>query len=134
MLIEGKTYRYIADYFEVKLSTLTDFLNKSEHSARKKHCLEVSADTYYDMAEKALMEIPDDSPNGQMMRQRELAQFYMKKAGKRNPRSYGDKIQTEHSGKIETPAPPAIVFEISQDVADKAIKQAESDRAKKKEK
>ena len=49
--------------------------------------------------------------------------------------AYGQPQQRiQHSGKIETPAPPTIVFEISQDVADKAIKQAEADRAKKKTK
>jgi len=114
MLIEGKTYRYIADYFGVKLSTLSDFLNKPEHSARKKTSLEISADTFYDLAERALMAIDDSAPNGQMMRQKELAQFYLKKAGKRNPKTYGDKIQTEHSGEIKTVAPPTFIIKVDE--------------------
>jgi hypothetical protein len=119
MLIEGKTYRSIAQHFDVKLSTLADYLAKSEHSARRRECLIISADIFADLAEEAFKSISDEAQNGEIMRQRELGQFYKWKSAKRNPRIYSDKMEVEQDTQSATP-PPSIHVHIGNDVVKKA--------------
>lgn len=99
MLIEGKTYRQIADSLGVALTTLHDFTSRSEHSARAREALEYSSDTYADKAEQVLIEAEKDMI--EISRARELSQYYKWKASKRSPKKYGDKVQTELSGSLE---------------------------------
>ena len=95
---EGKTYRQIADLFEVKLSTLADFVAKPEHSARVREALNASADTYADKAEQVLIEA---EPNKEeIMRAKELSQFYRWKAAKRSPNRYSDRQIVDMSVKL----------------------------------
>lgn len=90
LIIDGKTYRQIANHFDVKLSTLADFVAKPEHSARVKNALKVSSDTYADKAEQVLIDAERDLI--EMQRAKELSQYYKWKASKRSPSTYGDKI------------------------------------------
>jgi transposase len=96
MLIEGKTYRQIADNLGVALSTLHDFTSRPEHSARAREALEYSSDTYADKAEQVLIEAERDMI--EISRARELAQYYKWKASKRSPKKYGDKIDVTTGG------------------------------------
>lgn len=123
LLIQGKTYRYIAEHFSVKLSTLADFMAKPEHSARKRECLLISADIFSDLAEEAFMQISDNAQNGEIMRQRELGQFYKWKSAKRNPKIYGDRIDTTEDKPTDTQPPPTINVHIGDEAIKRATKQ-----------
>lgn len=96
LLIEGKTYRFIAEKYGVSLSTLHDFMNSNEHSARTRSALEISASSYADKAEEVLIQAERDKI--EIQRARELAQHYRWKAGKRNPKKYGDKMDLTTDG------------------------------------
>ena len=120
LLIEGKTYRYIAEHFGVKLSTLADFLAKPEHSARRRECLIISADIFADLAEEAFKSISDEAQNGEIMRQRELGQFYKWKSAKRNPRIYSDKAELDPDTEQKTYQPPQINLHITPEAIRKA--------------
>ncbi len=93
MLIEGDSYRVIANYLEVPLSTLHDYTSKSEHSARVREALLYSASTFDDKAEQVLKDAESNSV--EVQRARELAQHYRWKASKRAPKQYGDRLETE---------------------------------------
>ena len=105
-LIDGLSYRQIADKYKIKLSTLHDFVSKPEHSARAKSALEISAQTYADQAEKILLDIEPDSTPVEMARARELSQYYKWKAAKRNPRSFSDKVDIVSDGEKINTIPP----------------------------
>lgn len=92
MLIDGYGYREIAQMVKIPLSTLHDFLNKPEHSARAREALEYSASSYSELAEQVLKDVRPDDTQVSMSRARELAQHYRWKASKRAPKIYGDKI------------------------------------------
>ena len=89
-LVNGMTYRAIAEKYNSKLTTLHDFVSKSEHSARAKLALEMSAQTYEDEAERILLNAPANKI--EIQRARELSQVYRWKAGVRNKRKYSDKF------------------------------------------
>jgi hypothetical protein len=96
-IIDGETYRKIANDLGVGLSTLHDYLNKGEHSARTRGALDYSASTYADKAESTLIEA--EGTKEELIRARELAQHYRWKAGKRAPKKYGDKIDVTSDNK-----------------------------------
>lgn len=95
-LLEGYSFRKIAEKLKVKLTTLHDFTQRSEHSARVREALEYSAQTFDDKAEEVL--ILAEGTKEELMRARELAQHYRWKAAKRNPRRYGDKVDVTTDG------------------------------------
>ena len=97
MIIDGYTFRAISKKLDVPLSTLYDFTKRSEHSARTRDALEISAQTYEEKAEEIL--IGADASAYEMQRARELAQHYRWKASKRSPRRYGDKIDMTSDNK-----------------------------------
>lgn len=92
MLIDGATYRMIAEKFKVPLSTLHNFLSSDEHSARTQTALEISSSSFADKAEEHLKSIKSKATNADVSRERELAHHYRWKASKRNPKKYGDKV------------------------------------------
>jgi cytidylate kinase len=96
---EGLTYRQMAVKFGVKLSTLADFTARNEHSARVRAALQLSADTYADKAEQVL--IDSKGTKEELMRARELSQYYKWKASKRCPKTYGEKLDVDHTSKGE---------------------------------
>lgn len=95
-VIDGLTYREIAENYNVSISYLHKFLNSEKHFARAKAAFELSAASYYDLAEKAIKEAEGSMP--EMQRAKLLVDLYTKKAGKRNPKQYGEKI--EHGGDL----------------------------------
>lgn len=97
-IIEGDTYRSIALHYKVALTTLFDFLHTPEHSARAREALNLSADTAADKAEDVLKEAKGTMP--EIMRAKELSQYYKWKASKRRPATYGDKVDLNHSGDV----------------------------------
>jgi hypothetical protein len=99
-LIEGDTYRKISEKLGVPLTTLHDFTSKSEHFARAKEALNYSADTFADKAEQVLLDAKANLI--EISRARELSQYYKWKAAKRSPQRYSDKVQTEHSGSVQS--------------------------------
>ena len=100
LLVDGMTFKSISEKYNVSLSTLHEYMNKSEFSARTRNALEMSASSYADKAEQVLIDAKNDRI--EMQRARELAQHYRWKAGKRNPKKYGDRLETDnnHSGEI----------------------------------
>lgn len=108
-LIDGKTYRQIANDLDVPLSTLHDFTSRDEHSARVCEALQISGDTYADKAEEVLKAA--EGTKEELMRARELAQHYRWKAAKRYPKRYGDKLELANDPKNPLPAAaPVIIF------------------------
>jgi len=100
MLIEGAKWKDIALKFAIPLSTLYDSITRSsEFSARVREAKDISADSYAELAEYVLQNAISDGV--EIQRARELAQHYRWMAGKRSPKRYGDKLQTEHSGEIK---------------------------------
>lgn len=99
LIIDGKTFREIADMRDIKLSTLHDWMSRPEHSARVKAAMEISADSYSDMAEKVLREAK--STMTEVQRARELAQHFRWKAAKRLPKKYGDKVEVESNVNVK---------------------------------
>lgn len=103
MLIDGKSYRDIAEHFGVSLGTVHNFTSKDEHSARVREARMISASTFDDKAEEVLRD-----ETLEFARARELASHYRWRASKRKPKEYGDKLDVTSDGeKINTP-PPAI--------------------------
>jgi hypothetical protein len=120
-----------------ELANNPQFANHYAHAreAQADYILDESFDILDDNSNDTIVTEKGEIPNNEWInRSKARADFRKWMASRLAPKKYGDKQAIEHSGKIETPAPPTIVFEISQDVADKAIKQAEADRAKKKTK
>jgi|APGre2960657404_1045060.scaffolds.fasta_scaffold02452_13 FixJ family two-component response regulator len=97
-IIDGQTYRTIAKDLNVPLSTLFDFIHKPEHSARAREALKLSADVIADKAEEVLKEAKGTLT--EVTRARELAQYYKWKSSKRNPGTYGDKVDMNHTGDL----------------------------------
>ncbi len=117
-IYSGLSYRAMAQKYGMSLTLLFEFLHDPEHSARVKEVRQASADMDSDRAEQVLME--SEGTMAEVTRARELAQFYKWRASKKAPKYYGDKVQNELSGSIETITPPTIIFEISKEIADKA--------------
>ncbi len=87
-IIEGKTFRQIAEEFDSSLTHVHRLLTSKEHSARGSQALAISASEYANKAEQVLKGAENDKI--EMMRARELAQHYRWMAGKRNPKKYGE--------------------------------------------
>jgi len=99
-IVDGQTFRQMAKTFNVPLSTLHDFISKTEHSARARAALELSAAQYADKGEEVLKKAKGNSV--EISRARELAQHYRWMASKRNPHKFGDKIDMTTGGKAIT--------------------------------
>lgn len=84
-LIEnGKSYRFIANKYGVRLELLFWFVNHSEHSARAKLSLQIASYDLLDKAQNAIESIQDDSTNARVARQRELKNIYLYRAQIKN--------------------------------------------------
>ncbi len=91
-IVEGETFRNIAQKYDVSLSTLHEYINKPEHSARASHALALSASQYANKAEQVLINAEKDKI--EIQRARELAHHYRWMAGKRNPKKYSERNTT----------------------------------------
>lgn len=100
-ILNGMTYRAMAQKYGVPLSTFNDFISNPEHSARAKNAQITSAQTFEDKAEEVLINAERDGV--EIQRAKELSQLYKWKARVRNPKAYGDKIDVTSDGeKINT--------------------------------
>lgn len=97
-IAEGETYTTIAESIKVAKTTLFNFLDKPEYSARADEALQRSADSYADKAEDVLVNLKPTSNQIEFQQARELSQLYRWKSGKRNPKKYGDKIDVTSDG------------------------------------
>lgn len=105
MIIDGKTYRQIAEYYGINLLRLHAYLSEDKgRYTRAREALTISADTYADQAEQVLIDAAKDGI--EMQRARELSSFYKWKAAKRRPKDYGDKVDVTTQGEKITAAPP----------------------------
>lgn len=89
-IVDGMTYRGMAAHYGVSQLTLHKFLSEQKHSARAREAFIISADSYADKAEQVLLDAKKDSLD--LMRARELSQFYKWKAAKRYPKKFGEKL------------------------------------------
>lgn len=94
-IIDGLTFRKMALKYGVPLSTLHNYCSKDEHSARVKMALEISAQTYDEMAEEGMINAEDEF---ELKRAKELGYHYRWKSSKRNPKKYGDKLDVTTDG------------------------------------
>ena len=98
MLIDGDSYRKIAAHYEVSLYKLHTYLTDEKHYAHVREALSISASTYVDKAEAALLEAKGTSV--EIQRARELAQHYRWAAAKRNPKKFGDKLDVVQQAQV----------------------------------
>lgn len=98
MIVDGKTYRQMAEHYKVSTITLHKYVSELNHSVRVREAIQISADSYADKAEQILLEIKKDATHAEIMAARELHQYYKWKAAKRNPRSYSDKLDLTTKG------------------------------------
>lgn len=96
MLINGKTFRYISNKLNIKLSTLSEWLSRNEHFARTKTALKISADYYADMSIQVLKDAPSDKI--ELMRAKELSSAYRWMARVRDTAKYGEKLDVTSEG------------------------------------
>lgn len=109
LIIDGLSFRKMAEHLNVPLSTLHDFTALSEHYARVRLALETSAQTYDEKAEEALLNAK--SSMTEIQRARELAQHYRWKAAKRNPIKYSEKIQQEIKADVKVEQTTITIFD-----------------------
>lgn len=95
LILEGYTWQQIANTLgNIKEASLRYNINKdATYSARAREARTLAAAKYADMAEHVLLNAPKDPI--EMQRARELAQHYRWKAGKCDPKDYGDRVQQD---------------------------------------
>ena len=104
MLISGATFTKISSDFGVSIGALHNFVYQDEYSARTREIISESAEVYTDKAEDVLINAPSDLV--EMMRAKELSQFYRWKASKRNPRAFGNNTDNTLNVNINQPMTP----------------------------
>lgn len=95
-ILDGLSYRAIAKKYNTNLTAVYNFVSDEKHSARVNDARSVSADTFVDKAEDALIEA--EGTLTEITRARELASHYRWKASKRNPKVFGDKVDVTTGG------------------------------------
>ena len=98
MLIEGKSYRAIAEHYGSPLATLHDYCNRNTSEdgieansprARIAAALYTSADTYAEKAEQVLLDA-ENRASSEVHRANYLSCHYRWMASKRNPKVYAN--------------------------------------------
>ena len=111
LILDGYTDKDIAKHFGIKSrSTVTKFLNQSNHSARVREARTDSADAIADKAEEVLRDLKPDSTPAEVSRARELAQHYRWLSKVRKPKVYGDKVDVTTDGEKITGNPPSLMW------------------------
>lgn len=97
MIVDGTTLTDAARKLEVSIGTLISWIEGDiERSARAREARVQSARIW---DEKATQEIEAATDQFQLSKAKELAHHYRWRAAKIAPRDYGDKVQTELTGK-----------------------------------
>lgn len=103
----GGTLTAVAAEIGVGIATLLDWLeDDSERSARMKESRALAARIWDEKAEIGLMVASDPF---ELSKAKELAHHYRWRAKAISPREYGEKVQTEHTGKDGGPIAIAAV-------------------------
>lgn len=96
LIINGKSYRYIAKQLNIELSSLSKWLSKEQHYTRVRTALKISADYYADMSIQVLKDAPSDKI--ELMRAKELSSAYRWMARVRDVSKYGEKLDVTSDG------------------------------------
>lgn len=98
----GESVGQFADALGMDRSTTWRWINAdAQRSTRVKESLRSSAHGYADKAERVLLDLKEAATQAEITRARELASHYRWCASKRDPGVFGDKLDLNHSGKIE---------------------------------
>lgn len=98
----GESITQIAESLGMLQKTVRDWVAADDtRSVRVRVSRELSADACDDQAERVLKDLQAGATPSEIARARELASHYRWRASKRNPKTYGDKLDLNHSGKIE---------------------------------
>lgn len=98
---DGDSLTAIARTLDIGVSTFTRWIGAdAERSARIASARRASALSMAHKAEAVLLDLDDDGSPAAIARARELASHYRWEAKMRNPRDFGEKVQTEHSGTV----------------------------------
>lgn len=100
MLIEGKTYRAIAEHLQVPLATLHDFCSRndsqegiSSNIIRVRQALDMSAQSYADKAIDVLTNA--EGTFQEINRASHLAKVFLWMASKRSPKTFGNNSEVD---------------------------------------
>ncbi len=99
-IAEGATQAELAGRLGVGVGSLNNWLHKEpERSGRAREAMRVSAEAWLDRGLKALNDaLPD---NAEIARARAIEQHCARRAAIRDPKRYGDKLQTEVTGSLK---------------------------------
>lgn len=98
----GESITQIATSLGMLQKSMRDWIAADDtRSARVRISRELSADACDDLAVRELETLQPGATAAEIARARELASHYRWRASKRNPRIYGDKLDLNHSGKVE---------------------------------
>ena len=106
MISGGSTYNDIKEKFKSRREDISWFISTSDFSARARQAQKESAETYFEKAEKAILEIESADTNAKVARQRELAHHYRWAAKVKNPQRFSD--STTLRGDSESPLNPSV--------------------------
>jgi transcriptional regulator with XRE-family HTH domain len=99
MIFEGKTQTEVAATLGIGVSRLNVWLHANpERSARAREAMAASAEAWLDRGFDALNSAPPDAQ--EIARARAIEQHCARRAAIRNPKQYGDKIETTHKGNV----------------------------------
>jgi hypothetical protein len=98
LIIEGQTYRQIAEKYGVGLGSLAEWIEADpERSHACARAREMAAQTFDEMAEQRIDEAADPFA---LAKAKELAVHFRWRAKAANPKRYGDKVQLD--AKVDT--------------------------------
>lgn len=107
---DGKSYRVIADIYNIPHTSLFNYVNLHEHSARVREAKRQVAYECIAKAEEVLLNAGPDMIS--IAKAKELSQFYRWKAKVFAPKDFGEKVDVTSGG--EKLLPPVIVVESEQ--------------------
>lgn len=90
MLEDGLSYDEIKQKFGVRGENISDFVNKSEYSARARDAMKNSAQRYSKLALDSLLAIKTGDDKADITRQRELAHHYRWLAKVKSPKEFNE--------------------------------------------
>lgn len=98
----GESQQSIVDSLGISKVRLAEWLAADPNrSARTREARAASAAYWDERAEIEIEKLTDDSKAGSIAKRRELASHYRWRASKYAPKDYGDKLDLNHSGKID---------------------------------
>lgn len=94
-VVEGKSFREIAMYYNVPLYNFFQWRKNSKHSAQIEAALTQSAEEDVRKAEEILLEVKYTDSIATVMARKELSQFYRWKAAMRDSKRFGKNVGEE---------------------------------------